>query len=1044
MSTATTQQLEHVRILASAGSGKTYRLTTRYLRLLRDHQPVSSILATTFTRAAAGDIRTKLLRTVAEAAANEQEREKLAKRLKASTLSSDDALDLLFQLTDNLHRLQVRTLDSFNGSIVRSFALELGIPPGSDIVDEDQIAHLRAEAIRLMLDERDPQTLVDLLRLLTQGASDRSVMAAIDRTLRPLYNLFREADYAAWECVPKLPGKLTPPKLVEAIDALQCCEIDESNKRLHNAWQKDLAQARAHDWPSFIKDGLATKIASGETTFYKKEIDPQLVTIYRPLTDHAKAVLVGRLHDETVASRELLSVFHTYYEQVKHRAGAMTFDDVTTAMRRADDIGKMDAICFRLDATLHHLLLDEFQDTSISQWRGLEPIAREMVSWEPPERTFLCVGDVKQSIYGWRDAAPEVLDELPKLLMGPDGRSAIRDETLKKSYRSAPVVINVINAVFGSLNSNEALCDHAAVVKKWSDGFEIHSTDKTNLSGYAELLVAPRAEKGTSQQTVRLKYVADLVAKLHRRNPQLGIAVLTRKNEAVARLRFELGPSGHNIAVGGRGRGTLTDAPAVNTVLDLLQLADHPDDTTAAFNVAASPLGALVGLHRHDAAKTRRDVAATLRRQLLDDGYTATLGSWVGALAASCDRRDLMRLNQLVDLSRQFEDRSTLRPADFVRFVQRVTVEETRPAPVQVMTIHQSKGLEFDIVVLGDLEASVTGPTTPAVVYERDGETGPIIRICRYVKKETRAFVPQLESMFDRHRQRTVRESLSLLYVAITRAKRGLHIIVDPPSEKSKTVPKSLASVLRCALAEAAIEPEQCAFSAGDPNWLDDAQPKQVAPDKDTEKLVELRLAPSSGTAPGSIASPSALADTDVASALRLPNEEALDRGTALHGMLEQITWLDEWQPNERILRAIAKRAAPRRGDVWVRQMLESFAHVIQRPTVQKVLGLNGRDPNTLRVLREQPFVRLVDGAIQRGMIDRLEIETIDDKPQSATVIDFKTDMITPEQAQETADHYRPQLEAYRAAAAELLTLKPAQVRMVVLFVGAGEAVELE
>ena len=94
-------------------------------------------------------------------------------------------------------------------------------------------------------------------------------------------------------------------------------------------------------------------------------------------------------------------------------------------------------------------------------------------------------------------------------------------------------------------------------------------------------------------------------------------------------------------------------------------------------------------------------------------------------------------------------------------------------------------------------------------------------------------------------------------------------------------------------------------------------------------------------------------------------------------------------------------------------------------------------------MLREQPFVRLVDGAIQRGMIDRLEIETIEDKPLSATVIDFKTDLITSTQAQQTAEHYRPQLEAYRAAAAQLLDVKPALVRMVVLFVTAGEAVEL-
>ncbi len=1040
---STAPPLDHVRILASAGSGKTYQIITRYLRLLRGARPVSSILATTFTRAAAGDIRRKLLHTVAEAALNERARKKLAERLDGSPLSSDDVLKLLFELTDNLHELQVRTLDSFNGSIVRSFALELGIAPGSDVVDEDKIAHLRAEAIRLMLDERDPQTLVDLLRSLTQGASDRSVMAAIDGTLGQLYDLYREAEYEAWECVPKLPGKLTPPKLAEAVDALQCYEMLETDKRFHNAWHKDLAQARAHDWPSFIDGGLATKIASGDNTYFKKAIEPQLIAIYQPLTDHAKAVIVGWLRKKNTASRDLLKLYHNYYEQVKHRAGAMTFDDVTAAMRRADDIGEMEAICFRLDATLRHLLLDEFQDTSISQWRGLEPIVREMLSWEAPERTFLCVGDAKQSIYSWRGAAPVVLEELHTLLMGPDGRSAIRDETLQKSYRSAPAIINVVNAVFGSLASNEALIDHRGVVAKWCDGFELHSTDKTSLSGYAELLIAPRAEKGTSQEVVRLKYAADFVAKLHRRNPQLSIAVLTRKNKVVARLRFELGSSGHNIPVGGRGRGTLTDAPAVNTVLDLLQLADHPDDTTAAFNVAASPLAALVQLHRDHGEKQRRAIAAKVRRQLLDNGYTATIGSWVGALAASCDQRDLSRLNQLVDLSRQFEDRSTLRPGDFVRFVQRVTVEETRPAPVQVMTIHQSKGLEFDIVVLADLEASVTGPTTPAVVYERDRETGPITRICCYVKEEVRAFVPELESMFDRHRQRTVRETLSLLYVAITRAKQGLHIIIDPPREKSKTIPKSLASVLRCALVEAAIEPEQCAFSEGDPNWLDNVESKPAATDEIAAKIVQLKLAPSTGVAPGSIASPSALAETTVASALRLPNDEAIDRGKALHAMLEQIEWIEDWQPNEAVLKSIAQRTAPRRTGNWVQQQVQTFLQIVQQPTLRKALSQGGRDPEQSRLYREHPFARLTNSAVQRGFIDRLEVEFADGQPQRAIVIDFKTDDITSDQAQGTAEKYRPQLAVYREAAASLLGLAPEQVKMMVLFVGIDEAIEL-
>ncbi len=197
MSTATAQRFAHLRILASAGSSKTYELTTRYLKLLEAGAAPSSILASTFTRAAAGQIRGNLLQTIADAVLHDEARDTLTQRLEVPSLSADKALDLLVRLIENLHRLQVRTLDSFDGSVVRSFALELGIALGSDIVDEDQITHIRAEAIRLMLDEREPQTLVDLLRLLTQGAADRSVMQTIDRTLRPMYDLYREADREA-------------------------------------------------------------------------------------------------------------------------------------------------------------------------------------------------------------------------------------------------------------------------------------------------------------------------------------------------------------------------------------------------------------------------------------------------------------------------------------------------------------------------------------------------------------------------------------------------------------------------------------------------------------------------------------------------------------------------------------------------------------------------------------------------------------------------------------------------------------------------------
>ena len=189
-----THRFQHLRILASAGSGKTYQLTTRYLQLLVAGADPNSILATTFTRAAAGEIRDRLLRDLAEAAIDPNQRRALAKRLDQTALSEDDVLEILASLAGQLHRLQIRTLDSFFGTVVRSFALELGIGAEAGIVEQELGRRYRREAVRLMLDERDPQRLVDLLRKLTQGTSDRSVLHAIDRTVEGLYALYREAD----------------------------------------------------------------------------------------------------------------------------------------------------------------------------------------------------------------------------------------------------------------------------------------------------------------------------------------------------------------------------------------------------------------------------------------------------------------------------------------------------------------------------------------------------------------------------------------------------------------------------------------------------------------------------------------------------------------------------------------------------------------------------------------------------------------------------------------------------------------------------------
>jgi ATP-dependent exoDNAse (exonuclease V) beta subunit len=1042
-----TSRLNHTFILASAGSGKTYQLANRYLQLAAADAKPSTILAATFTRVAAGEIRDRILLRLARAAQDDDLCAGLAEELGVPGLGRDGVLELLARLARDLHQLQIRTLDSFFASVVRAFALELRVPPGSEIVDEDQAARMRTDAIGQLLGAGKVEELTELLRLLTRGASERSVVETIDRTVRDLFALYREADDRAWECVPPMRGRLPASKLRAAVEALGTCRIPGERRRLHRAWTADLDQARSGRWDEFIASGLAGSLARQKTTFGRTPLEPHVAAAYQPLVDHARAVLVERVRAQTIATRDLLRLYGEQYEAIKHRRRGLTFDDLAEAMSRAQRLGRLEEIWFRIDAQLRHLLLDEFQDTSLPQWRALEPIALQIVSNAPPDYSFFCVGDVKQSIYGWRDAAPEVLDELPRLLVGPDGTSAIEEaEALTTSYRSSQVVIDVVNDVFGALEANTALADSLDAVRLWQRGFARHETARQDLAGFAELRTAPRARDAKHRTIARLRTAAGLAADLHRRNAALRIAILTRTNDAVARLLFELGPSQRNLPASGRGGGPLTDSAAVNAVLDLLQLADHPDDTIAAFNVARGPLGEVIGMTDYGGPERRRATARQVRRRLLANGYAASISQWARRLVPACDGREARRLLQLIELAGRYDPRSTLRPGDFVRFVEHTQVADVKPAPVQVMTIHQAKGLEFDVVILPQLEASLTGASQPPVVFARQGETGPVEGICRFMNKEVLALVPQLEPLFARHRLRTVRESLCLLYVAMTRARHALHIVIDPPREKERSTPRTLAGVVRCALVPGSLEPGTQAFSRGDPDWLEDREALPAPPPAPPTPST-VRLAPSTGAVARAAASPSELPEQaaagDVEAALSLPNRAARERGAAIHAMFQEIEWLDDWRADSKTLERLARRSAPRRGNAWARHQVDSFLAMLEHPAVRRILTRGRRDRAVLRLWRERPFARLVDGLVQRGAFDRLEAEFVGGQVRSATVIDFKTDTIEAIDAPAAARQYRPQLEAYRAAAAEMLGADAAVVRMVVLFASCGEAVTL-
>ncbi|TXT33651.1 MAG: UvrD/REP helicase, partial [Planctomycetota bacterium] len=698
-------------IRASAGTGKTYQLASRFLQLLDADVAPESILAATFTRKAAGEILERILLTLARAAVDDEKRAELASAIGSPQLTSERCRELLSKLTHRLHRLQVGTLDSFFAKLASSFSLELGLPPGWRIAETLEEKRLRADAVQALLEAETDDELVRLLRLLTKGTTSRTVSDLIDQTVRDCGEVALETDPAAWAKVPRPE----PPSFAELQRSRQqleelCDDSSRTNKRLQTAIAKDLAAAERDQWEELLKQGILKNLLAGNRTYYSKELDPQTLAVYEPILDQAKRLTLHRLSVQTEGTRELLDKFDREFRELQRRQGECSFSDVARALAEWSDLPdetnhSSGSLAVRLDSRMSHLLLDEFQDTSPLQWSVLRPFAEQVARKSsatkraaqknlfgdgglPP--SFFCVGDVKQAIYGWRGGDARIFDTLLKHL------PKLTSQELAKSFRSAQPIIDTVNTVFQKMTRHPKLERLAAPIESWCTAFPKHTTAKSELAGFVQLRTVAKCADGESQSDVTLEAAADLIADLATKHPTRSIGVLTRSNDAVAKLIFEL--HHRNVPASEEGGHPLTDSVAVRLLLSLLTLSDHPGNSIARFHVATSPLGPAFQFvdFRNDTAAAQ--LAESLRRRLLCDGYGPCLAEWSKLLADHGSSRDRVRLEQLVKLADGFQPSATLRPSDFVEFVREERVADPSGDRIRVMTVHQAKGLQFDIV----------------------------------------------------------------------------------------------------------------------------------------------------------------------------------------------------------------------------------------------------------------------------------------------------------------------------------------------------------
>ena len=680
-------------------------------------------------------------------------------------------------------------------------------------------------------------------------------------------------------------------------------------------------------------------VLAGRNKFGSSKLPPEIIQIYQELIPHCQAVVTDRLIAQNRSTFQLLSRFGAILERAKNETGQLRFDDVANRLLEFVSLWDTDQFTFRLDHQIKHLLLDEFQDTSPVQWKVIRPFA-EQVTQRDSHLSFFCVGDMKQAIYGWRGGVAEIFDLVDRQL--PNLEKA---ESLTKSYRSAPPIIDVVNQVFLNLHNyrgKDPVVDEA--VHSWPDWFGKHETAHTDDHGYVTFEygrdhVPEKGERGSNvqHQVHQMRNENMYVATIERIRqltkslaPEHSVGVLVRTNEEVGELIFRLQQEG--IPASEEGGNAITDSAAVEYILSAISLADHPGDDIARFHVSHSALAESLGLvpeNTKTQSINRRAAsqgAADLRRRLIQDGYGPTVEVLAKILAPHCTGRELLRLQHLVRIAYATvsdSNRWELRPRHFVEYIRReIKVADQSGAQVRVMTIHKSKGLEFDSVVL-PMKYVTNGwfGISHPVVVGRDAPTDPIDTACRFVGEPFRNLLPEnFQQIFANDRQRLVREALCVLYVALTRAVHSTHVVA---SYSAKPEDRSAAGVL---LSSLEIErKEGLVYEHGDPRWFEHHQKPQA--ESSSFDLETFYLPPEWQPKRDSVSqevrsgrgirvtSPSQLEGGDRIKLDSLfgrrKNAAALQRGSLIHGCFELIGWLDLTRPQPRGNPATAQGSGP-------------------------------------------------------------------------------------------------------------------------------------
>lgn len=977
------------------------------------------------------------------------------------TLDQARFREMLECLVRSLDRLALGTIDAFFGKIARNSWNELGLA-GFELLDEAEKEVERERVFgkifsRLRENDQRREDFLQAFKRATFGTDEnRFVEKLIDFIESTQSTLLKVRDPEAWGNESRLwPTGCPWPKYESILFKRWTKQLrtltdgrDWGHANWSKSWEKllvfldDYEPAKPKFDPPLFENYLGPNLrdlatGAAEWTYARKQIrmDGQVAALTADLLGAMIGAEIKAALLQTRGTRDVILRYEREYETEVRRRGRLGFADLTTVLADAGlgDSATGQNIAYRLDQRFEHWMLDEFQDTDRLQWRVLAGLIEEIAQEEDGQRTFFVVGDPKQGIHAWRGGEPRLFEEIAASWQG-----RLPEWSMDRSFRSSPAVLEFVNLLCDpegpGLRANFDNGPFAAsALERWK--FHPHLAacpDRTGESLVIEVASADDAgdddgagaEEGSGEEDgpvkdaklpwLAVRGIIDRVRPLER---GLTCAILVQTNKAATAMADFLRVKCPDWPVEVESETATENAgPVVAALYDFFRWLETPADRFAWGHVRHCPLfGTLAGVFGTDKPD---GIWNSTRLVFQSHGAAGLLDLVFPALRhrVDLDPSQAARLTLWETEARRFDARGGSL-ADWVRLLRHWKTREWSGAgAIQIMTIHKAKGLEFDLVLLPDLDGKGFDDLGKLDRLQERAPDGSIHLLFDAPPKHTIEADPRLAELREQWEADLTYERFCTLYVAITRAARAL-VLVLPPSLTAKgeavKAKKNHASWVRAALdgkqpATPALEIPGLAtrtlWRHGDPGWFE-AEPIHAAPPLATD-LVPLNTpqARLASRTPSSRKSPAA-GSIQVSSRDR---NQAMAFGSALHAAFERVGWLDEG--------ALSWPADPA-----LRKLLEAcFA----APDLRQLFTRDGRD---VQLLREQPFDTIRDGVWTSGVIDRLHLHRESGRVISAEVIDFKSDAVPC--TDELAEKYGGQMRAYRSAVADITGLAPDTIR---------------